>query len=47
MTSDFVKRIISLSVFDLASEQFIDANRKVGDLTVLNRGIFEYKKELL
>lgn len=47
MTSDFVKKIISLSVFDLANEQFIDANRKVGDITVLNRGIFEYKKELL
>lgn len=47
MKDDFVKKIISLSVFDLSTETFVNPNQLVGDSSLLNKGIFEYKKSLL
>lgn len=47
MKTDFTKTMISLSVFNLETETFIDPNQMIGDVSVLNKGIFEYKKSLL
>lgn len=47
MANDFAKTIISLSVFDLNTETFVNPNQVVGDSSLLNKGIFEYKKSLL
>lgn len=47
MIDDFAKKIISLSVFNLDNESFIDANKMVGDSSLLNQGILTYKKSLL
>ena len=47
MANDFAKTIISLSVFDLSTETFVDPNQMVGDVSLLNKGIFDYKKSLL
>lgn len=47
MANDFAKTIISLSVFDLNTESFVNPNQMIGDVTLLNKGIFDYKKSLL
>lgn len=47
MESDFTKKIISLSVFDLSTENFINPEQVIGDTTLLNKGILDYKKSLL
>lgn len=47
MANDFAKTIISLSVFDLNTETFVDPNQMIGDVSLLNKGIFSYKKSLL
>lgn len=47
MANDFAKTIISLSVFNLETETFVNPNQIVGDSSLLNKGIFEYKKSLL
>lgn len=47
MANDFTKTIISLSVFNLETETFVNPNQVVGDSSFLNKGIFEYKKSLL
>ena len=47
MANDFAKNIISLSVFNLETESFVNPNQMVGDSTLLNKGIFDYKKSLL
>lgn len=47
MANDFVKKIISLSVFDMNTETFVDSNQIIGDSTNLNKGILDYKKNLL
>lgn len=47
MKKSFIEHIVSSSIFDMNSEKFIDANKKVGDSTILNKNILEYKKNLL
>ena len=47
MANDFAKTIISLSVFNLDTETFVNPNQIVGDSSLLNKGILEYKKFLL
>ena len=47
MIDDTAKKIISMSVFDINSDSFIDANATLGSYSNLNTGIFKYKQELL
>lgn len=47
MIDNAAKRLIALSVFDINTDSFIDANAIVGSYSNLNNGIFKYKLELL
>lgn len=47
MIDDTAKRIISMSVFDIHTDSFVDANAILGSYSNLNTGIFKYKLELL
>lgn len=48
MINNFAKKLISVSIFDLATENFVeDPNKNIEDTTLLNKEIFKYKKELL
>lgn len=47
MKSGFIKNIIESSVFNANTNKFVNANETIGDTTVLNKKLLEYKINLL